>query len=174
MEEEITLKPVKWLKKKLPDKTMLKRYRALRIFGEVLHRPILWRFKKSTLAKGVAIGLFVAFIPLPTQMIFAAALAVLFSANLPVAVSLVWVTNPLTMPPIYYFCYKVGAFFLSTKLPVSGSNAKMASYLYAIWKPFLLGSFICGISTAILGYILVYVFGILFSKSKKIVKQSHR
>lgn len=153
-----------WLKKRLPDKKILKQYRVLRIFGEVLHRPALWQFKKSALAKGIAIGLFVAFVPLPIQMIIAAALAVLFSANLPVSVSLVWVTNPLTIPPLYYFCYKIGTVFIPVELPADNNAINMASYLYIIWKPFLLGSFICGVAAAVLGYISVYIIASLFLK----------
>lgn len=156
----------KWLKKKLPDKTILQQYRVLRIFGEILHRPILWRFRKETLAKGAAIGLFVAFIPLPIQMIIAVGLAVLFSANLPISVSLVWITNPLTMPPIYYFCYKIGALFFDTHLPDYNQTTNIASYLYTIWKPFLLGSFVCGVCAAMLGYIVVYILALLFLKAR--------
>ena len=162
----MTSRRLRWLKKKLPNKSILKRYRLLKLFGGILHRPGLWKFSRSTLAKGAAIGLFAAFVPLPFQMVMAAALAVFFSANLPLSVSLVWVTNPLTIPPLYYFCYKIGAVFFATKLPPYEGTTKMASYLYIIWKPFLLGSFICGTIAAVLGYIVVYILVSLFLKRR--------
>ena len=43
------------------------------------------------------------------QQIIAAVLAIYFNANLPIAVTLVWITNPLTWAPMYYFAYKIGA-----------------------------------------------------------------
>jgi uncharacterized protein (DUF2062 family) len=49
------------------------------------------------------VGLFCAFIPVPFQMLLAAPSAIIFSANLPVSIALVWITNPITMPPIFFF-----------------------------------------------------------------------
>src|SRR5690606_41229060 len=40
-------------------------------------------------------------------------LAVWFNCNLPIAVALVWITNPLTMPFFFYLTYRVGAFLLN-------------------------------------------------------------
>jgi len=56
----------------------------------------------------MAVGLFCAFVPLPIQMLLAAAAAIIFRVNLPISVGLVWITNPVTIPPMFYFCYKVG------------------------------------------------------------------
>jgi uncharacterized protein (DUF2062 family) len=37
------------------------------------------------------VGLFCAFIPVPFQMLLAAPSAIIFSANLPVSIALVWI-----------------------------------------------------------------------------------
>lgn len=41
-------------------------------------------------------------------MLLAAAVAIPLRVNLPLSVALVWLTNPLTMPPIFYGTYLVG------------------------------------------------------------------
>lgn len=106
----------------------------------------------------VAIGLFVAFIPMPFQMVVAAALAIVARVNLPISVALVWITNPLTMPPVMYFSYRLGARLLGERVhPISFeptlnwllTEAKM------IWEPLLLGSLICGAFSAIVGYFTI-------------------
>lgn len=61
------------------------------------------------LALGIAIGMFVTFTPLiGFQMLLSFFLAWLLRANKLVGVPLVWISNPLTIIPIYYPCYWVG------------------------------------------------------------------
>ena len=65
------------------------------------------------IALGFAIGLFVAWLPFEGfQMLTAAAIATLFSANRPVAVMAIWFTNPVTYVPIYTFNYWFGSLFV--------------------------------------------------------------
>lgn len=66
----------------------------------------------TAIARGAAIGVFVAFTPLQgLQMIVAVALATFCNANRIIAAALVWITNPLTIVPLYLFCYWVGSRF---------------------------------------------------------------
>ena len=64
------------------------------------------------MAGGAALGVFLAFIPVPIQMLIAAPLAFLFQVNLPVALAATWVSNPLTLAPILLLAYKVGSLLL--------------------------------------------------------------
>ena len=62
-----------------------------------MHDTKLWGFKRTSVARGCAIGLFCCMIPMPLQMLLAAAIALVWKANIPLSVALVWVSNPLTM-----------------------------------------------------------------------------
>ena len=77
--------------------------------NKYLTDPELWKWNKKTIAKAFAIGLFCAFLPLPVHMLLAGILAVTFSANILLSLLVVWVNNPITILPIIYFTYKLGA-----------------------------------------------------------------
>jgi uncharacterized protein (DUF2062 family) len=70
------------------------------------------RGSPRAIAGGVAIGLVVAFSPtIGFQTLLALGIATLLNASRPAAIVPVWVTNPVTIPPIYAFTYYVGSFF---------------------------------------------------------------
>ena len=48
-------------------------------------------------------------------MFIAVALAIIFTANLPISFALIFVTNPLTMPAVFYGAYKLGAWIIGTE-----------------------------------------------------------
>lgn len=76
------------------------------------------------LALGIGIGLFVALLPLiGIQMMLSLALSWPFRANKVLAVSLVWISNPITMIPIYYPGYWLGCQLIG--LPVGGRWIEM-------------------------------------------------
>lgn len=149
--------PKKLIKRWMPDHEKIRNHPHLnKVFGKLLHDPNLLHLNRRSVSGAFFVGLFVAFVPLPTQMIFAAAVAIFARVNLPISVGLVWVSNPLTMPPIFYFAYKVGAWTLDT--PIRENNFQLTwewlgTELAAIWEPFLLGCFICGLVSGLLGYI---------------------
>ena len=65
------------------------------------------------IARGIATGFFVAYIPLfGLHMLLALILAQLIRANKALAVMAVWICNPLTFVLIYYPCYRLGNFLL--------------------------------------------------------------
>ena len=78
--------------------------------------PELWKWNKKTIAKAFAIGFFCAFLPMPAHTLLVAILAVLFSANVLLSILIVWVNNPITMVPIYYFTYKLGASIMGIEI----------------------------------------------------------
>lgn len=65
-----------------------------------------------SIALGVAVGMFVAFLPIVgIQMVVAACAATVVRANRLASIVPVWLTNPLTIPPIYAFTYWIGSLF---------------------------------------------------------------
>lgn len=77
-------------------------------------RPALrWltRLRGSTraIAGGFALGTFIAFTPtVGLQMFLGAIFATMLNLNRPAAIIPAWITNPVTIPPIFAFNYWVG------------------------------------------------------------------
>jgi hypothetical protein len=67
------------------------------------------------IAWGVFLGFVVAFSPtVGFQMMLFVAVATLFRANKVSGLPIVWITNPVTVVPVYYACWRIGAFLLDT------------------------------------------------------------
>ncbi len=155
--------PKEFIKRYLPDHNEVKDHRYLRFFGTLLHSPDLWHLNRRSVSGAFAVGLFLAWVPVPLQMVLATATAILLRVNLPVAFGLVWITNPFTIPPLYYFAYLVGTWVLGSPTQISEFQVSwswLESVLPQIWKPFLLGCLINGVSSAILGYYGIHFFWI--------------
>lgn len=144
----------KTLKRWTPKPETLKNHQYLGWLSQHFHTPSLWYFNRRSISKAFAIGLFCAFIPVPFQMLLAAPAAILFSANLPLSVALVWITNPLTMPPIFYACYQLGAWVLGVRIQQDFvmSLDYVWQVLDVIWQPFLLGCLLLSVVSSLAGY----------------------
>lgn len=151
--------PKRLLKRYLPDHDKVRKNETLnRLFGKLLHDPNLLHINRRSISGAFFVGLSMAFVPVPFQMALAAGLAIYLRVNLPVSVGLVWITNPLTMPAIYYFCYEVGQYILGGTLEdivFEISYESLQTVLGEIWQPFLLGSFIAGITSGALGMVTI-------------------
>lgn len=144
----------------MPDHASIRNHKRLRFLGERLHEPNLWHLNRRSVSSAFAIGLFVMYIPVPGQMLIAATLALFFGANLPISVVLVWISNPITMPPMFYFAYQIGVWLLGLRETAKASafaDERFFSVLEHIWQPFLLGCFIVGAMCSVSGYILVRI-----------------
>src|SRR5690606_17270051 len=147
--------PRQLLKRYMPNPERIKRTRSLRFMGTILHDPNLWHITRHSVARAMATGLFVAMLPIPMQMLVSAFIAVVARANLPISVGLVWLTNPITMPPVFFMQYKIGTLLLGTSersMPMELSLTWLTSELQHIWQPLLLGSLLSGIVLASIGY----------------------
>lgn len=145
------------LQRYLPQRHAVHSHRSLKFLGDRLHDPLLWHLNRHAVAGGISVGLFVAFIPIPLQMVLAAIVAIVLRVNVPAAILGAWVTNPLTMAPAFLLSYRIGAFLL--RQPASLTHFEMsfpwlAETIGHVWQPLLLGSLVLGTLCAVLGNIL--------------------
>lgn len=146
----------KLIQRFIPDTGVIRNHKSLQFLGDKLHDPNLWHINRRSVIKAFAIGLFFAWVPTPTQMAFAAVAAVYFRANLLVSVALVWITNPITMPPLFYFAYRVGLRFLHLPSPADNfvfSLEGLWSGFGEVIEPFLFGCLIMALTSALAAYI---------------------
>lgn len=152
--------PKKLIKRFSPNPEKLQSHPQLKFLGDRLLNPNLWHINRKSVAKAAAIGLFCAWMPIPFQMILATSLAILFSANIPLSVALVWLSNPLTMPPLFYAAYRLGTWIL--QIPTLEFNFELSfSWLIDVFEttaiPLFLGCLILGVSCAALAYFLMNI-----------------
>jgi len=153
--------PKKLLKKYMPDPEKLKQQKSLQFLGDRIHEPNLWHLNRRSVSLAFAIGLFAAWIPTPGQMAIAAVIAFYFRANLPISVALVWITNPVTMPPMFYFAYMVGLKSLGQDSPAADFEFTVDSVMSSlgdIGGPFLFGCLILGVLSSVIGYFGIRLF----------------
>ncbi len=145
----------KLLRRFLPTPAAIKDTPALRFLGTLLHDPNLFHLNRHSVSLAFFVGIFVAFLPIPGQMPLAALLALWVRCNLPISVMLVWISNPITMPAIFFSTYQLGRWLLQSP-PVHASLELSWDWLLTefalIWKPLLAGSVLCGLLFGALGW----------------------
>jgi uncharacterized protein (DUF2062 family) len=152
--------PKKIIKRMMPDHQAIKENKYLKIFGNLLHNANLWHLNRHSVAKAFAVGLFFAFIPVPFQMVLAAGIAIIVHANLPLSIALVWITNPLTIPFIFYACYLVGTWVLAVpeqEFTFQASWQWALDSLSTIGPAFLVGCGVLALTFSILGYFVIQI-----------------
>jgi len=155
--------PRKLFKRFLPDPRRIKENRWIALIGTPIHDPELWHLTKRSVAGAFFIGIFCSFLPIPLQTVLAAFLAILFKRNLALSVVLVFISNPLTMPPIFYFNYLVGSWLLDSparyaELQVDNLWHWLTGHFNGIGQPLILGSLINGLLFGALGYLMIQLF----------------
>lgn len=110
----------------LPRRSNLHRYPVIKWFAERARRhPFLWSFKRAQIIPALYVGSVISLAPVyGIQILLAFAAALIFRANLTVMVALQFLTNPLTVVPIYAATGWLGAtlmryFGLGSELPTA-------------------------------------------------------
>lgn len=150
--------PKKTLKSLMPSAARVREIKSLHVLGDWIYETNLWHLNRYSASMAFFVGLFMAFMPIPGQMPLAALLALMLRCNLPISVCLVWITNPLTMPALFFMAYRVGALIINvpvTAIEFELSFSWLSHQLANIWQPFLLGCLICGLFFGCLGYFVV-------------------
>jgi len=148
--------PRRLLKKLTPHPGKLRNRWFVRLFGERIAHPGLWSLQRRAVTGAFAAGLAICFLPLPVHLPLAALVAIMARFNLPTLVATVFLVNPLTVVPIYYTAYRVGAAVLGLSVQRFRFKLDFEWLQYGlgpVWKPFLVGCLICGVLAATAGWI---------------------
>jgi len=148
--------PRRFFKRLSRQRHRVKSHWTMRPFKNFLEDPAYWSLHRHNVARAVALGLFMAFVPLPIHMIAVSILAVLLRVNIPIAFATVWVSNPMTWVPQFVFAHWVGSKLLGTPestLAFEMSWEWMKHGLLPVWKPLFLGCAVLGAASAAIGYV---------------------
>jgi len=132
-------------------------------------RPWLWVAHRRRVAMGVAVGIAVGVIPLPTQMLLAALMAIVFRANVAAAVAATWLTNPFTLVPIWSLAIALGRMASGHTGPIATPEmlaidwTQPSTWWPSLWasiqslgEPLLIGLPLASLVLGALAYLLVY------------------
>ncbi len=150
--------PRRFLQRYMPHPETLRRQRSLRFMSHLIGNPTLWVLSRRSVANAFSVGLFSAMLPIPFQMVVAAFGAWVARANLPLSVGLVRITNPLTMPLIFYGNYRLGAWLMNTparEAPDRLSTRWIAEQMADILPALAVGSVVSAIVLAVLGNLAI-------------------
>jgi len=152
--------PRKFFKRFAPNSAAIKAKPGLRFLGPLLDDPNLFHLNRYSVSMAFLIGVFLAFIPIPGQMAVAALIALWIRCNLPIAIALVWITNPITIAPLFFSTYKLGIWLLD--VPATQYASKLMSWetlnnlnLSKIWKPLIVGSLCAGSFLSLVRYFTI-------------------
>jgi uncharacterized protein (DUF2062 family) len=114
---------------------------------------------RKMISRGVVLGIFIAFIPMPMQMAAVLLFMPLFKFNVPIALAMCWLSNPITMPPMYYIEYELGSFILGIKPePVEMTLKWFSNNMDAIFIPLYFGTLIFSVVGSISAFLAVNHF----------------
>jgi len=157
----------RFVRRWLPDPASLRTHRALRWLGPLLDRPWLWHVNRSSISKGLAIGMFFGLLLPLGQGLVAGVAAIGLRANLPAAVLATFISNPLTTPAILLAAYHAGLAVLSepSALPALAENTGWIEKIGAMGEPLLVGLALLAVAGAVLTYFgvqLAWRIGVLW------------
>jgi uncharacterized protein (DUF2062 family) len=152
--------PRKFLRRYLNNSTGLKSHWLIAHLGSRMHHPSLWQLNRRSVSGAAGVGLFLAFLPVPFQLVLGALSALWLRINLFIIASCILLTNPFTMGPAFYACYRLGAWMLdSPTLALSDAGlpdlGTLLDRFSEIWRPMLAGSLVVGTVSGICAYALI-------------------
>ncbi|GAB4482494.1 MAG: DUF2062 domain-containing protein [Thermodesulfovibrionales bacterium] len=132
-------------------------------FRERLRQILSIRESPHRIAIAFAVGIFIGMSPLlGVHTVLGIAAAWLFRLNRVVTLIGVYVTNPWTIVPIYTFCTWVGARLLGIRDVIPDiewgrlSVKALASEFGHLAMPFVVGTTLVGLVSAMVGYAVIY------------------
>ena len=123
---------------------------------------------RKMISRAVFLGILIAFKSMPMQMAAVLALMPFVKFNVPVGLAMCWLSNPLTMPAMYYMEYLTGSFFLGTKVePVEMTLQWFSNNIDNIFIPLYTGTLFYSVFGSLSAYYLVnYLWKVSVYKSR--------
>jgi uncharacterized protein (DUF2062 family) len=132
-------------------------------------RPWLWVANRRKVALGAGLGVAMGVFPGPGQMGLAALAAIVCRANVASAVAATWLTNPLTLLPIWSLAVTFGSLLLPHEpgqalVPMPALDwsdpaswwGDISLWMLQLGKPLLLGLPVAGAVLGLCTYLFVY------------------
>lgn len=124
-----------------------------------MDEPNLFHLNRHSVSVAFFVGIFCAFVPLPGQTILAILLALWFRCNMPISVALIWISNPLTIAPIFFLTFEFGRWLLNSP-PMDFSihfnwdwfNNQGKAFI----APLIVGSLVSGLIFGAIGYFTMH------------------
>jgi uncharacterized protein (DUF2062 family) len=142
-------------------------------FRHMLHDHHLWGIRRKTVVPAFSLGVALAFLPFPGHFFVAAIAALMLRVNIPVAALTTLISNPLTMGPIFYFSYRLGAALLGLDpepFEIEMSLDWVQNVFVYIWLPLMLGCILAGSVASLVAYVVldaIWRYSIHDYKSRK-------
>lgn len=128
----------------------------------------VFSFNREPLARGVAIGMFCGLIPGPLQILGSIGMCVWLRGNVIAAVLTTAYTNPLTIVPLYWLAFKIGAFlmpghqvlppFVAPQGSMFDWMQGLGAWVTALGWPLLIGLPVLAVMLALNAYALIQIF----------------
>ena len=139
----------------------------------------LIRFTEVGVARGTAVGMFWAFVPMPFQMVPAFLFCWLARANLPVAMACVWISNPFTYLPIFSAQYQIGVWVFGggggwERLRELAAAGNILTLFKTAGPVFYQGALLTSVAMMAAGYFAGLLMFYFLRKSKKLAAARRR
>ncbi len=139
----------------MPEREEMAKNRWLAPLAGTIARSELWRFTRRSVPRGVALGVFAAFIIPLGQTFLAVLLALPSRANLPLAAVTTLITNPFTVAFWAVVAHKLGVFVLKIDAGMTGAANE---HVQSTWfQEFAQWAEIAGV--AAFGFVVLAVVG---------------
>jgi uncharacterized protein (DUF2062 family) len=143
----------------LPDVNKLLDAPSLAWIRSLAKDPNLFHINRHSVSLAFAIGVFCAFLPIPGQTLVAVILCYWLGANLPLGLILIWISNPITIPPMFFLTYQLGSSILDTQAVQFSAQMDWQWFKDLgsdVLKPLFLGSLICGSILSFVSYFAIF------------------
>jgi uncharacterized protein (DUF2062 family) len=125
---------------------------------------------RRSITRGIAVGTFWALIPMPMQMAGVMAVTPFLKFNVPLAIAIVWLSNPITYPPLFYLEYLTGNLLLG-KEGLDGIELTM-EWFKAHWDDIALSLYVgaffyATVVNAVLYFVVNYLWIVSVKKERK-------